>query len=62
MRLAFTALGKKRELISSESIAGEPVLVFGMIFSLTACMALILIQDNSPTKSDFFQCAPGFSY
>jgi hypothetical protein len=35
VRLAFIALGKKRELISSQSIGGEPVLLFGMILSLT---------------------------
>lgn len=36
VRLAFIALGKKRELISSESIGGKPVLLFGIILSLTA--------------------------
>jgi hypothetical protein len=58
----FHCLGEKAELTSSELIAGEPVLLFGMMFGLTTRTALILIKDNATSKSDFFQCAPGFSY
>jgi hypothetical protein len=62
VRLAIIALGRERELISSESIVGEPVLLFGIILSSTPWIALVLAKDNATTKSDFFQCAPGFSY
>jgi hypothetical protein len=62
VRRAFIALRREQELISSKSIAGETVLLFGMILSLTTWKALILDKDNIATKSDFSQCAPGFSY